>query len=441
MDSNITLRRKKTFSRKSYDSLQNHNLSSSLDSDMAKSLPDLSTYDLGENEELKSKIRDLELKLISAHNEIDKLILENTKLSKQLSNRELRIKELLHICSSGAKKDDRRDSIRKKALSAIKRKINFADQGNENYTPTRNSSLDEILSTLTTKNQPSLSDTENITKKNNIAHTNVAGDTSNTAISKNEKKIMIFGSQTCSGLGPALHNARKNTNYQKYTISCLSKPDASTKDILNGCRNILMNDDDKLILSVGENDNNPYIVTSELYNILEKFKNNNIIVLSVTCNNFLNEKKLNHQLKLLCKQYKNCNFVYVNGKYKYNHMYNFYNDLCHKINLQIDYFDYKKKYLTFTKCIKQNERIAKHTVNNSRVHLPRKGTIPYYFRSLKCSTELQQQTIPKDINDNRFKKGTIPYYFTKMASNRIKNTQNIPNDDTIATKTNQQFFL
>lgn len=435
---NITLRRKNAFLRKSCESLQNYNLSSSFNSDMAKSLPDLSTHDMGENEELKNKIKDLEIKLNSAHNEIDKLLLENTKLNNQLSNRDLRIKELLHICSSSSRQDDKRDSIRKKALSAIKRKINFGDKENCDTTPTRNLSLDDILTTLTSKTQVTIREISSaeITEKSNIADTKITG--AHTHRSK-EKNIYIFGGQTCSGLGLALYNSRSNTKYEKYTVSCFTKPEASTKEILRSCTSLILKNDDKLVLSVGENDINPISLTSELYNVLELFKNNNIIVLSVTRNSHLNTEMLNNQLKLLCSQYKNCNFIDINNNKNYQLRNNYHRNLCYKINLAIDYFDYKKKYLTFTN--KQMRLVH----NNCKPDTPKKGTIPYYFKkqiNQNKSPNLQQEILPQlpkcSSSINGAVKGTIPYYFKTII--KKTNTLEITRTNTTQSQPKPQLF-
>lgn len=62
--------------------------------------------------------------------------------------------------------------------------------------------------------------------------------------------------------------------------------------------------------------------------------------------------------------------------------YNLKKNICNKINLCIDYCEYKKQFLT----CKNLRNLFKNNVNEDNVKytdiLPKRGTIPFYFKVL-----------------------------------------------------------
>lgn len=209
------------------------------------------------------------------------------------------------------------------------------------------------------------------------------------------RKICIIGSQQSKNLSMALIRSRRNSPYEKYTIEAFIKPDASTGDILKSCDLYDFSCDDKLILTVGENDCDPIKISSDLYTKINSLPQVHIIVTSVTFNRHLNEQKLNDMLRLICKRFPNCTFlnldenIYQNNTLHYN--------VCHKINLIIDQIDYNKKFLNFKK---------QRPINHSSL----KGTIPYYFKKVTHDiTTKNSHTLTS--SQDAAKKGTIPFYF------------------------------
>lgn len=62
--------------------------------------------------------------------------------------------------------------------------------------------------------------------------------------------------------------------------------------------------------------------------------------------------------------------------------------LCEKINMCIDYMDYKNQYLCYEKI---RNHLKKNTVKSKKTQktISKKGTIPFYF---KKNTEVKQST-------------------------------------------------
>ncbi|KAH9642128.1 hypothetical protein HF086_007438 [Spodoptera exigua] len=96
-----------------------------------------------------------------------------------------------------------------------------------------------------------------------------------------DKTIYILGAQRCVGLAATTISSRLNAKYDKYRIIAETKPNAVTDEIVKSCKHLQLKPGDKLVLSVGENDDNAKKVLSQLNDVLRKFNNNTIIVLSV----------------------------------------------------------------------------------------------------------------------------------------------------------------
>lgn len=88
---------------------------------------------------------------------------------------------------------------------------------------------------------------------------------------EHNRKIYIFGSQQCVGLGAAIARSRTNTPYEKYGIVAETKPYAPCYEIIRNCRNIKLTPNDKLVLCVGENDSDLQLVLSQLQILLDIF--------------------------------------------------------------------------------------------------------------------------------------------------------------------------
>lgn len=96
-------------------------------------------------------------------------------------------------------------------------------------------------------------------------------------------------------------------------------------------------------MSVGTNDKNPYGLITELCNVMSKFKDNKIFILSVYSNPYLNVSKLNYDLKSIIKGYSKCTFL------SYDHHQapgtSLLDIISSKINIEIDYIQYDNEFI------------------------------------------------------------------------------------------------
>ncbi|KAH9645411.1 hypothetical protein HF086_000029 [Spodoptera exigua] len=221
-----------------------------------------------------------------------------------------------------------------------------------------------------------------------------------------DKTIYILGAQRCVGLAATTISSRLNAKYDKYRIIAETKPNAVTDEIVKSCKHLQLKPGDKLVLSVGENDDNAKKVLSQLNDVLRKFNNNTIIVLSVAKNYYLDIAKLNKSIRNLCTKFQNCNFV----KCKFNSLYK----ICTSINYIVDYSDYNEKYLN-PKAIRQLMSNKPSNKPNTSTSEAKKGTIPYYFNHIRNRNRIRNlnegQSNTNIQTTKNAHKGTIPFYF------------------------------
>ncbi|XP_050667075.1 uncharacterized protein LOC126966853 [Leptidea sinapis] len=359
------------------------------------SLPDLGTVESSQVLDLKQDLATLSGQLESAHEEIAKLNIENTKQRKLIEENEKQIKLLKTLLSDG------NSSINSTPLRTKTKK--------SKRTPSVKSSIqNNIIShkaieqiPINLENAPAVPLNSEFNKKLAQKSTNIQR--------KSGRKIYIIGSQQSKNLSSALIQSRRTNPYEKYTIEAFIKPDATTGDILKSCELYDFSCNDKLILTVGENDCDPIKISSDLYTKINSLPQVHIIVTSVTFSRHLNELKLNDMLRLICNKFPNCTFLNLDENiYRNNTPY--YN-ICHKINLVIDQIDYNKRFLNFKK--------QRH-INRSTL----KGTIPYYFKKVTHGvTSKNDQTL--NSSQDAPKKGTIPFYFKPNKVDDSKNGEKL----------------
>lgn len=288
-NANITLR-KKLFSTNIITSPTIEDISFlSTESDIpARSLPDLSTLNYPEvTEQLQATISELKAELNRAHKEIEDLLLEKSKLQAKNLEQERKINSLTKICLTSVSSSPKQNKTPKRSS-----RQNIHPEMKIHHEPLQ-------FSFNTTIDNPSTSQGTQ-TKKDNTETTNknvssVSLDTIKESLSvypglttvdklnsnKDIKRILIFGSQKCTGLAKKLILSRTNTQYEKYSICAFTKPGATTKEILKNCEDLNLNSQDKLLLGIGDNDSNPTKIFVELSAILKNITNCSVIILNV----------------------------------------------------------------------------------------------------------------------------------------------------------------
>lgn len=401
---------------------------------------DRTVSDLVPTSEMKYTVSQLTLKLKSTENELGNLLLENNDLHKQINKLTLENQSLKSICHSAMIYDSTK--LKQKKTRALSHQHNtystptspLSDNCNINTNDYGKISLmkQEIV---TLQQQLEVAEREILTLTGRIEElmrsshiscenynqvpthatsqksVNTAKYLDSTALNVPNiyprKRILIFGSQRCVGLAAAISRSRINTQYGSYSVVAETKPNAQSSEILAHCRNSELSADDKLVICIGENDRNSNLTLSQLQIILDKFKNNTIIVLDVLNNAYLNVNKLNYSMKNMCKQYKKCHFI----NKKCTKLY----DICHSVNYIIDCCDYSDKYLNPSEIRKW--LATNKTSSNVKTSLEaKKGTIPYYFNCHKKSSHRISTTPTLEIKSPKV--GTIPYYFPVIDKNK-----------------------
>lgn len=346
---------------------------------------------------LKEDLNVLSTQLSSAHEEISNLNQEIITLKKELE-------------------------IKDKKINLLKQLVqNPTSQTPNKFTPGKNSSLKKIEKRVWSSSKVGkqlFNISLNQTKDTNISHCDVLSKDiagmellekpnvcTNSDTENPHKTVYLFGGEQCSGLGATLYESRQSTQYEKYEIKSFIKPNATTEEILQTSKIFNYLPNDRIILSVGEHDTNPFMITTALSSFINANLKANIIVLGVKNNIHLNCAKLNYTLKHVCNNFLNSTFIATSNV---THNMAFLKSTCRAINFSIDSQDYDKKYIS---CFKKthNEYVKKHVrYNVEPSKLPVRGTIPYYFQTIKDKRKMSSVSPPKIP-----KPGTIPFYFCK----------------------------
>lgn len=242
-------------------------------------------------------------------------------------------------------------------------------------------------------------------------------------------RIFIFGGKQCVGAASKLSEMRrqKRQSQESYEVVSFLKPDASSEEILNTCILFDITCEDRIVLSVGENDRNPTRINIELSAALKTLPKCPIFVLSVGLNRYLNEFKLNQMLQLLCQQFDNCTFVKVNNSYKGAHRVRI---LCQELNIVLNQYDYDHKYLSYKVKKIEQAHITHADLHTHRVlkdTIPKPGTMPFYFSRVTKTRQTPEDLNPSNTKEPVSMKGTIPFYFKRVAYN---NTNKLFRDST-----------
>lgn len=333
---NITVRKYNVAVQNSFESLSDEELDISIlrNNTLNRSCPDLTANYKDEVEILKSKIEELQEQLKFSDNYSTKLLMENEKLKKQISDCSLQINHLKDICKS--------TPINVKPAKGMV-KIDQASQTSVKKTPKNKC---KVVTQLNIKNSTEIShcsETPEDASENGMQNVlDLSG-----SLKTSPKNIYILGGRQSKGLATALLKSRERTTYEKYDVTATIKPNARSEDILQSLETSNTNSNDIIIVNIGENDRNPHKLLAELSAFIKMRPEALVIVTSVMISVHLNEQKLNSTLKLLCKSFENCRFVELTDLDKYGN--NFTNKLCSKINFIIDSLYYSNKYLSCNK--------------------------------------------------------------------------------------------
>lgn len=219
-------------------------------------------------------------------------------------------------------------------------------------------------------------------------------------------KIIILGDQQVRGFASLIKLQRDANKWNNvYSVSGVSKPNATSTQILYEIDDYIktLHTDDIVILGIGSNDKNPYKFLSELIPTLHKLRNNQVFILNIINNPYLNVNLLNQNIKLFLLNFPNCKFIDTTENiYSHNNYnYTFKEILCYKLNIEIDNINLKKTL--DTACTLRHSRTSSSSNINSSKCVNTKGTIPYYFKVQIKNTHQPLHTTTTTPNPNAIK--------------------------------------
>lgn len=307
--------------------------------ELYRSCPNLKSNNFDLIEELEKKVTMLAKNLEIAENEIANLLSENCNLKKQMSMYGSQINQLKDICKSTPK----RPAMKKRSKEPIQTKLDFSAQSVTPKTQCLQTS-DEVQSlqeSRVTNNY--ITNQILVDSPNKELHGHLKRDFQLKTHTKSN--IYIIGDEKVRGLAAQLIHTKTGKWNDNYNIEGKVLPHASSCEILRNPVGALRNlsDNDIVILSVGKHDKNPYLLLTNLCRSLCSLSNCTIFIMNVTENRFLNVKKLNHELKLFTKNFKNCKFIEVNQlDIDYHKKLSELELMTFKVNIEIDFIQYEK---------------------------------------------------------------------------------------------------
>lgn len=398
---NVTMRRNKARMSNTSDASADQSFTS-VHSDLnSKSLPDLST-DFQEFNELTEQIKDLKASLEQATKKIQDLTSQNISLQKQLGRKQ-------YVEENNPKKQQ--TSNKSKKPQKNNRRSSPTTLGQDRQESTESIFGNGLKGGAVTHSQMHYETDSNdlsiTVPRETLIKNKHEAESEKSSMKKRKSRLLILGSQQLIGLSYKLAKIREwNKCYEDYSIFSFLKPYAKVDEILKTCDNLGFNENDQIVLCVGENDTNPTIFLHELSGAIKLLNKCNIIIINVNYNKALNVNTLNSYLKNLCTQLPNCEFISIEKPFLLSRSeYILY--LCRKINFIIDSRYYEKTYLTGL--LEQHKNnLRNHYIKE---HQPKKGTIPYYFKKKETVTLMEVYNTPNVVADKTTTEGNRRRFF------------------------------
>lgn len=134
-----------------------------------------------------------------------------------------------------------------------------------------------------------------------------------------------------------------------YAVFSYWKAGATTRDLIGNNTNEIsrLTNNDYVILLTGINDKNPREFILELNLFLTSVSNTNVIISEIPYNKYLNESKLNYELKFICNNYSNVLYMNMNYSSFLPHYQYFNINLSRTLLKEILHITYKNSYAAY----------------------------------------------------------------------------------------------
>lgn len=304
-------------------------------------------------EQLKNELMDLKKILDYTQDKLKNVVEENRNLTKQVFNMQEELNSLKQLCRSPFSGQNLNSCSN--SNEAPKQRI---EKRNSIFPDTLTYNINSPNKQKISKQKQNRDKVNNDLEESRTLGCNVQNfETKLTQTRHDKRKILILGSQQCSGLAQRINESRRNSKYEEYEVTSFVRPNAVTEDILQSSDHKNFTPKDKLILCVGENDSNPTNILIELSAFLKNNSNLNIIVLSISQNKYLNVSILNKYIRNICNHFQNCKFHDITSLCTVKS--GCLDHLSKNINLLIDCIDYDEKYLNFDNISYSNNQKVK----------------------------------------------------------------------------------
>lgn len=366
-----------------------------------KSLPNIYTVN-EEIDELNKHIRQLTSQLDSAHVEIENLSLENSELKNQLSicmeklNLYKKIGVSENVCKTPknqvkvthTSQKKRSSKSKQKRKNLIQSKINIKNPDEPCCSKTLHYDNEKITnckpSTISSQNNKKkiISNYSNTLKNHTVKTPSVMG-------LKPKHKVLIF----CDYRGIRLQNILQQLLGPLYEVLCFSKPGAIMENIISTLPDEVkkLTEQDYIILIGGSYDKNPYELSTNLDNFFKATTHTNILVCQVFFNRYLNEGKLNYEVKFLCSKNEYTTYIDMGYDYEKYTKTDYFNNICQRVLKEILHIKYKLDYKGY---VQQQIKI-----NKTKSTIAEKNKITYYFKNNIQSQERNLKQIKEQNND------------------------------------------
>lgn len=421
------------------------------------------TFDTCSEYELRDEINQLKVKLMSTESELENTILENNTLKRTITKLNKEIHLLKNLCkvphNMGHLQQNKRHSLPSSPLRNL-----FVSQIPPNYAtplkaplleetkplssnyPFLQMKISELNQTLLDAKQEIDSLNKQITNlQNKLRMTNLtvvsnSADLHRPAINSQENEdsisnrsyngnyrnnemmtkptIHIIGDEQLRGLAATFIRTRTGKWNDRYKSSAIILSDASSSEILTYCEQIskTISRDDIVILGFGSHDKDLHKLHSNLCIAINLLAKSTIYVIPINCSPYFNEFKLYKAMKMWTKHFEKCYILEYSNHLKYCNNFHYLNFICNKINLCIDYIEYKLQFLTFKNI--NNLKLTNCKNNNQTLDFTdiRKKSLTFKNNNNLKLTNCHYNNQTLDFTDIP-KKGTIPFYFKRLSSN------------------------
>lgn len=354
--------------------------------------------DVATEYELREEVSRLKNHLSSTETELENTILENNELKRSVTKLISEIEMLKNLCKSPQKLIN----ISAKKRHSLGPSVFCTPRNSQSSKETslECANLQTKISILQKTLESAKTEIDNLNKQitnlqEKLQHRDFPNQYTNSFTTKDtiqgEKhhNIYILGDEQIRGLAYSLINSRTGAWNDKYKISATIITEGTSSVLLSYCEKLKekLSPDDVVILSFGSHDSNLHKFHANLCIAINMLSIASVIVVPIYSNPHFNARKLYVCMEIWLKHFDNCTLINF-----YNINYNQYNSIqfyikliTNKINYIIDYYEYKRKFLTFKNARNLTKNKCLPSLSQQQheaVDLPKKGTIPYYFSTI-----------------------------------------------------------